>query len=134
MSDDQSEFAAILACAADLVGQDEVAVRVRTDLLETVYVEVDDTGLIVHDGCRTFGYLVSPPGNTHLPWSTELAELQARRFGVDLEDRSDEDALSFRISLRPTGDMTIANAVQAVSESLDAIFNVHLREDLRRDW
>jgi hypothetical protein len=133
VSVDQSEFAAILARAAEIVGQDEVAVRVRTDLLETVYIEVDDSGLIVHDGCRTFGYLVSPPGNTYVSWSTELAEFQARRFGVDFEDRSEEDSVSFRISLRPTGDVTIANAVRAVSESLDAIFNVHLREDLRRD-
>jgi hypothetical protein len=132
VSVDHSEFAAILARAAEILGQGEVAVRVRTDLRETVYVEVDDTGLIVHDGCRTFGYLVSPPGNTYRPWSAELAEPQARRFGVAFEDRSEEDGASFRISLRPLGDMTIANAVQAVSESLDAIFNVHLREDLRR--
>jgi hypothetical protein len=51
------EVRELLVAARRTVGQEQVALRVDTDLLETVYLEVEYGALVIHDRGETFSYL-----------------------------------------------------------------------------
>lgn len=112
------------------VGQADVTVRIDHENTETVYLEVDGGGLLVHDRGETFYYLaVEGPATddqTFRPWSREEATRVARAGGVDLEDESDEDGEGFRLGVRVAAHADVGEAVDRVAEAVSEVFAAHL--------
>jgi hypothetical protein len=128
--DDASAIRRLLETAASLAGQ-SVSLRCDTDNWETVYVEAGRDGVVVHDRGETFSYLARGTNETYVAWSARRAAAGCLRFGVELEDTTDEVSASYTIERRVEDGELLADVVRAVSDAIDAVFRSHIRDDLR---
>ena len=117
----------LLAAAATLIGQPQVALRVTTGLLEAVYVEQEGPQLVASDHGESHQYLARGSDATYVPWSMERARTACEAAGAVLRERPEEYA---RVEAFASEDP--ADSVDAVSRAIDAVFAAHLRPDLRR--
>ena len=125
----------MLTDAARLVGQPHVSVRVDTERVETVYIEVEDGELLVHDRGETFVYLVAggphSGDRTFTQWSLDTAVRAVRDLDVEIIGESSDDEASFRIQAHVGPSASIAAVVATVSQAVDEVFGAHARADLR---
>ncbi len=132
---DDVEIRSLLASAAQLVAEARVSLRVDTDTLETVFVEVDGGEIVVTDRGTTFLYLVTggPQSGdaTVTEWSLETALRAVRDLDVEIVGDSDEDEASFEIRAVAGPSTTVAAVVARMSRAVDAVFAAHTRADLR---
>ncbi len=132
---DDAEIRRMLTDAARLVAQPHVSVRVDTELLETVYVEVEDGEVLVHDRGETFLYLVAggphSGDTTFMEWSLHTASQAVRDLDVEIVGESTEDEALFRIQAHVGPSASIAAVVASVSQAVDEVFGAHTRADLR---
>ena len=128
MSDDV-EIRQLLTNAARLTAQTRVSLRVDTELLETVYVEVVGGEVLVHDGGETFMYLVGDGphsgGTTYGDWSLDAALQAVRDVDVEIVGETAEGSASFRIQARVGPSMCIADVVTRVGQAVDVVFGAH---------
>jgi hypothetical protein len=132
------ELRSLLAEAARLVGEAEVLLRVDTAILETVYVGVEDGRVVAHDRGATFFYLAAQGPRsgdaTYTEWSAEAARSTLDGTDVELAGEATDDEAGFRIELTVAESDDLAVAVERVSQAIEAVFDAHLRADLRGSW
>lgn len=132
------EAAAMKRMLSDLsqsIGQRVVALRVDTELLETVYIAVEDDAVLVHDGGETFFYIrdAEKPGgdDTYTPWSRGAAQEVLDRYRVDIIGYEDEHSSQFRFQIALAASDDVPSAVRRLSSAVDGVFAAHYRENLR---
>jgi hypothetical protein len=113
----------VLASTAEITGVRSVSLKLKMDLLETVYVELIDERILISDGLRTYGYLVSCSDNTYRAWDTAIVQNCCTNFGVELFDESDEDSIGFRIQGFADDPRTLDEVIGAVASAIDAVFH-----------
>jgi phosphopantothenate synthetase len=128
MNDD---IRALLADARRLIGQQDVALRVDAENLETVYVSEQNGELLAHDRGETFMYLVGERDPTYQAWSADSARSALEGLAVAVVGESDDDEASYQIQAVITDSTGIAAVVAMIAEAIDRVFHAHLRGDLR---
>src|SRR4051812_22516933 len=96
----------------------EVAVRVESINLATVYVVADESGLWISDRGETFAY-IDRSQEDRLPSTSEIEEVCVR-FGVGLHDLDPE--LYARITAFVADDAEPQSAIDRVAGAIDALF------------
>jgi hypothetical protein len=107
------------------LGPARLLVRCETDVLETVYVEKRDHGVVVHDHGRTWLYIANHP-TTYAEWSDEVVQRLSDEHQVTIVRERDGDSvigLQLERELEPTDDPK--QVVASVADLLDAIFDAH---------
>jgi hypothetical protein len=131
-------MATMLQDVARSLGHQGIALRVETDLLETVYVSVEDDAVFVHDDGATFLYIreAEAPGgdSTYITWSLEAAREAIDGLAVELVGEETPDEASFRLQIQLTPSDEVGPAVERLSSAIDNVFENHTRDDLRRTW
>ncbi len=89
---DSDHVVHLLATARELVGQSEVVLRIDTDLIETVYVEVRDGDVIVHDRGETWFYIVTHP-DSYVSWDPAQALRFCGESSVTMATEADDGGL-----------------------------------------
>jgi hypothetical protein len=128
------EVGELLAAARRAVGHERVSLRVDTDLLETVYVEVEDGELVVHDRGETYWYLaVEAPRTsdaTYDSWSAVVTRAAIGDSAVLLVGEESADEASFRLEARPGPADDLAAAIRDFGAAVDRVFRAHTRAHL----
>ncbi len=106
--------------------QRQSSIRIDHVNLETVYVDLtDDCRVLVHDRGYVYNYLSGPENRNYHDWSRfgiEKLRTHCDQHSLRLEDLSDEDDASYRISGIATTDDELAELVDRVAACQDAIF------------
>lgn len=125
----------ILSGLSQSIDQRDVALRVGTQLLETVYIAVEDDAVIVHDRGETFFCIRSGErtggDDTYTPWSRGAAQAVLDRYRVDIVGYEDEHSSQYRLQIALTASDDVSSAVGRLSSAIDGVFAAHYRADLR---
>jgi hypothetical protein len=119
------DVAAALEAASRVLRCRQVRLECETDNLETVYVELVDGELFVHDGGKAFIYLIEERDDGFRPWSDAIARRVCGSGPVRFVVEDDDDLQARRVELGPVVGDELARAVADVAHVLDKLFRQH---------
>ncbi|MDP9075242.1 MAG: hypothetical protein M3N98_13985 [Actinomycetota bacterium] len=126
MSASPADVAEMLDQLERALGPTRLLARCGTDVLETVYVERQDGGVVVHDGGETCFYIIGHPA-TYAPWSDDMVERHSAEHDVSVVREQEEGRpISLRLEHQLSATDDPKDVVRVMSDLLDVVFSGHL--------
>jgi hypothetical protein len=126
--------AELLAEANRLLGEKGVMLRCKAQVLETVYVELVDDSVVVHDHGQTWSWIVNHP-DSERPWDDDLVQALSAERRVEIRREVHKgDVVRVQLQRTAHAEEDIATVVQAVADLMDAIHDAHTRHGGWRHW